>query len=176
MAPTSVPTDPAQPNAPIYSVVQLETVKEYNPVSYKAAWGVDPPWDATQNIKTWFDSTLDMSDPEAAVVYRVAKLVNGVPRLTSIALPVSVAAVVNIPPLPPQTVPGGPPINTAMPTNPITPVPVRALLPGESFYPNPFSIMVQRSDLEQAQQSAAGGFTQADRTLLQKIAGAVGVS
>ncbi len=120
--PVSRPTIPAQPNLLAYGVAELALFKSYTRDSYLAAFGVQAPaWDPSRVRKTWFDSTVDTSDPSNVAVYKVfAADANGVWGFRQMVMPAWEAATVNLPgavTYPPYTVAptqvtsGGSPVN-----------------------------------------------------------------
>jgi hypothetical protein len=73
--PISGPLVPAQPHQLAYGVSQLALFPTYTRESYLAAFGVQAPaWDPSRVRKTWFDSTVDTSDPANAAVYKIIAL------------------------------------------------------------------------------------------------------
>ena len=70
--PVSQPVVPAQPNQELYSVQDLALFKTYSRDSYRAAFGLEAPaYDPARLLKSWFDSTVDVSDPGNVAVYHV---------------------------------------------------------------------------------------------------------
>ncbi len=120
--PVSQPVVPPQPNLIAYGVQDLALFKTYTRDSYQAAFGVAaPPWNPARVRKTWFDSTVNASDPSNVAAYKIAAQdpVNGW-TLKQMVIPAQEAATVNLPGAivyPPYTVAttdatrGGSPIN-----------------------------------------------------------------
>lgn len=107
--PVSQPVVPPQPNTEFYSIQDLLLFKAYSRDSYRAAFGVEAaPYDPARVLKSWFDSTVDVSDPSNVAVYRVvAQDQNGNGTLRQIVMPAQEAATVNLPgavPYPPYVV------------------------------------------------------------------------
>lgn len=98
-AQVSKPVVPAQPDKLQYGVLDLSLFKTYTRDSYLAAFGVQAPaYDPSRRIKAWFDSTVDASDPEEAVVYKILSTdKNGAPSIKQIALTSKEASTVNLP-------------------------------------------------------------------------------
>jgi hypothetical protein len=70
--PFSRPIAPIQPNAEFYSIHELALFKTYTRESYRAAFGVEAPaYDPARPVKSWFDSTADMTHPDNVAVYRI---------------------------------------------------------------------------------------------------------
>ncbi|MBZ5632810.1 MAG: hypothetical protein LAO55_06725 [Acidobacteriia bacterium] len=99
IGPVSEPMVPAQPSAESYSVQDLALFKSYSRQSYRAAFGIEAPaYDPSRLRKSWFDSTVDVSDPSNVAVYRVASQdQNGNAILRQIVIPAQEAAMVNLP-------------------------------------------------------------------------------
>jgi hypothetical protein len=99
IGPVSEPVVPAQPSAESYSVQDLALFKSYSRQSYRAAFGLEAPaYDPSRLRKSWFDSTVDVSDPSNVAVYRVASQdQNGNAILRQIVIPAQEAATVNLP-------------------------------------------------------------------------------
>jgi hypothetical protein len=97
--PVSQPVVPAQPNTEFYNIQNLVLFKAYSRDSYRAAFGVQAPaYDPARVVKTWFDSTVDVSNPDNVAVYRiVAQGKDGAGMLQQMVLPAQEAATVNLP-------------------------------------------------------------------------------
>jgi hypothetical protein len=97
--PVSQPVVPAQPNQELYSVQELSLFKTYSRDSYRTAFGLEAPaYDPARLLKSWFDSTVDVSDPGNVAVYHiVAQTQNGNGILRQIVIPAHEAATVNLP-------------------------------------------------------------------------------
>ena len=97
--PVSQPVVPAQPGTEFYNIQDLVLFKTYSRDTYRAAFGMEAPaYDPARVIKTWFDSTVDVSHPGNLAVYRVVtqdQKGNGV--LQQMVLPAQEAATVNLP-------------------------------------------------------------------------------
>ncbi len=92
---TSIPKDPAQPDAITYQPRDLEIVKQYNRDSYVAEFGEQPPSaDPAFPAKYWFD-TSKATEGEGAVYYSRINPSTGTRELISI--PKAIARRVNIP-------------------------------------------------------------------------------
>jgi hypothetical protein len=98
-APHSLPVAPAQPKQDSYGFSELALFKTYTRDSFLAAFGVQAPdYDPSRLIKTWFDSTVDASDPSNVAVYKVfSRDAKGQWGLRQIVMPASEAATVNLP-------------------------------------------------------------------------------
>ena len=98
-SPVSQPVVTAQPNTEFYSIQDLQLFKAYSRDSYRAAFGVQAPaYDPARVLKSWFDSTVDVSDPGNVAVYRVvAQDPNGKGILRQTVMPAQEAATVNLP-------------------------------------------------------------------------------
>jgi hypothetical protein len=97
--PISQPAIPAQPLSLAYGIQDLALLKTYSRDSYLAAFGVQAPaWDPSRVRKTWFDSTVDASDPSNVAVYKViAPDSTGTWAVRQLVMPASEAAAVNLP-------------------------------------------------------------------------------
>ena len=97
--PVSLPVVPAQPNQELYSVQDLALFKTYSRDSYRTTFGLEAPaYDPARVLKSWFDSTVDVSDPGNVAVYRVvAQDQNGNGILRQMVMPAQEAATVNLP-------------------------------------------------------------------------------
>jgi hypothetical protein len=120
--PVSRPVVPAQPNSLAYGTSDLALFTTYTRASYLAAFGQQAPaWDPSRVRKSWFDSTVDTSDPSNVAVYKVISIDStGNWGVHQMLMPASEAASVNLPgavTYPPYSVPptqvtsGGSPIN-----------------------------------------------------------------
>lgn len=97
--PVSLPVVPAQPGTEFYSTQDLALFKSYSRESYRAAFGVDAaPYDPARLRKSWFDSSVDTSQPDNVAVYRiVAQDQSGNGILRQLVMPAMEAATVNLP-------------------------------------------------------------------------------
>jgi hypothetical protein len=96
--PTSRPTTPAQPGLDSYGFGELALFKSYTRDTYQADFGSQAPaYDANRVIKTWFDTTVDASDPDNVSTYKVFQEVNGQWLVKQLVLPSGEAAAVNLP-------------------------------------------------------------------------------
>jgi hypothetical protein len=95
----SPPVAAVQPNTEFYNIQDLALFKAYSRDSYRAAFGVEAAgYDPTRVLKSWFDSTVDVSDPGNVAVYRVvAQDQNGNGILRQMVMPAQEAATVNLP-------------------------------------------------------------------------------
>jgi hypothetical protein len=95
----SAPVIPAQPNMLAYGISELGLFASHTRDSYLATFGVQAPaWDPTRVRKTWFDTTVDASDPSNVAVYRIiARDASGNWGLKQMVMPASEAATVNLP-------------------------------------------------------------------------------
>jgi hypothetical protein len=95
----SPPVVPAQLNTEFYNILDLALFKAYSRDSYRAAFGVEAAaYDPTRVRKSWFDSTVDVSDPSNVAVYRVvAQDQNGNGILRQMVMPAQEAATINLP-------------------------------------------------------------------------------
>jgi hypothetical protein len=95
----SPPVVPAQLNTEFYNILDLALFKAYSRDSYLAAFGVEAAaYDPTRVRKSWFDSTVDVSDPSNVAVYRVvAQDQNGNGILRQMVMPAQEAATINLP-------------------------------------------------------------------------------
>jgi len=140
-APVSKPVSPAQPSSLAYGISQLALFNTYTRDSYLAAFGVQAPaWDPSRVRKTWFDSTVDISDPSNVAVYKIiAPDANGNWAERQMVIPASEAATVNLP--------------GAVTYPPYTVAPTQTTSGGSAVNPNYLSL---ESDA-QALMSALGG-------------------
>lgn len=99
IGPVSQPVVPPQPGTDFYSIQALALFKQYTRESYKAAFGVEAAaYDSTRVLKSWFDSTVDVSSPDNVAVYRVAgQDQNGTGIFRQVVMPAQEAATVNLP-------------------------------------------------------------------------------
>jgi hypothetical protein len=97
--PVSQPVVPAQPNTEFYNIQDLVLFKTYSRGSYRAAFGVEPAaYDPARVLKSWFDSTVDVSDPGNVAIYHVvAQDQSGKGILRQMVMPAQEAAMVNLP-------------------------------------------------------------------------------
>src|SRR5579871_6226117 len=97
--PVSVPVTPPQPNSLAYGYQQLALFTSYTRDSYLAAFGIQAPaWDPTRVKKTWFDSTVDTSQPTNVAVYNFAGPdSSGNDSIQQMIIPASEAGTVNLP-------------------------------------------------------------------------------
>ncbi len=73
MEPLSRPIVPPQPDQAQYGVGDLALFKVFSRGSFLHVFGAQAPaFDPQRKIKTWFDTSVDLSDPEALAVYKVA--------------------------------------------------------------------------------------------------------
>lgn len=97
--PASLPVIPPQPDLLAYGIQELGLFSTYSRDSYLAEFGVQAlAWDPTRVQKTWFDTSVDTSDPGNVAVYKVVAVdQNGVWALRQMVLPAQEAATVNLP-------------------------------------------------------------------------------
>jgi len=97
--PISTPVIPSQPNLPYYGVVDLAIFKIYTRDSYRAEFGVEAPsFNPSRVIKSWFDSTADVSQPDNVSVYNTAARGRDAQwGVHQILIPSAEAAAVNLP-------------------------------------------------------------------------------
>jgi len=97
--PRSEPAVPAQPKQDAYGFADLALFKTYTRESLRTAFGAEaPPFDPARQIKAWFDSTADISDPANVVVYKVAAPdAQGQWALRQVVMPAREAATLNLP-------------------------------------------------------------------------------
>jgi hypothetical protein len=96
--PVSQPVTPTQPDLECYGIQDLALFVSYTRDSYLAAFGVQAPaWDPSLATKTWFDTTVDTSNPANTATYNIVALSSsGVWGLTPLTMPASEAATVNL--------------------------------------------------------------------------------
>jgi hypothetical protein len=96
--PVSQPVSPAQPDQLAYSVESLQLFATYTRDSYLATFGVQAPaWDPARPTKTWFDSTVNTSNPTNVALYNVVTLDStGHWGFQQLVIPASEAAAVNL--------------------------------------------------------------------------------
>jgi hypothetical protein len=94
MNPTSLPKDPAQPDAISYPLSALAIVKRYTLDEYRAAFGDPPPPDPNLPYKDWFDTSAS-TQGEGAVLYCSGYSADGTP--TMMRVPAAQARVPNYP-------------------------------------------------------------------------------
>ena len=169
----SKPISPAQPNKAEYGTTELALFDLINTrEEFKEKFKEDPPkFNPAVRPKYWFDTTVDLSDPEGEVTYLIVRKVNSVPRLMRTTMPNWEAARVNIPDTPEQGAAG---IDSYIHTP--RDMPIRELLPNEALFQiSPFEFGIMRSDLKAAEDDQAESFTPKDRILLKAIAKTLGV-
>jgi hypothetical protein len=169
----SVPTIPDQPSREYYPLSALDLVKEYTRDSYSAAFGVTPPpFDTSRRVKNWFDTSVDMSDPEADVIYHIFRASPTNPELftyQATSMPAFEAAI-------PNFAPSGTVVDLGIQAalkRPAREVPVRALLASERLVNAFTGPMIQRTDMIPVNQVIS--WTQQDHDLLLAIADKLGV-
>jgi hypothetical protein len=99
MLPTSTPAAQPQPNQETFAIDALALFHTYTRDSYNAAFGVDAPaWDPARLSKSWFDSTVDTSQPSNLASYQmIGQDASGTWSILPYTMPASEAASVNIP-------------------------------------------------------------------------------
>ena len=97
--PTSSPAAQPQPNRETFAIDALALFHTYTRESYRATFGVDAPaWDPTRLAKSWFDSTVDTTQPASAAHYlMVGQDATGTWAVLPYSMPANEAAIVNIP-------------------------------------------------------------------------------
>lgn len=163
---------------PTYGITHLHLFPVYQTrEAYKQATGMEaPPYDQSKPIKSWFDPKA-AANPSRKIVYDqvIAYADNGAPLASAEGKPMfepllidrAVAATVNIPVK-------GREIPDQVPTGFEVPVPLRALEPDEELYFQ-FGGSVAVKNKKLFGQLETGGFTAADRALLQAIAEKIGI-
>ena len=99
IGPVSQPVVPAQPNTEFFSVQDLALFRSYSRDSYRAAFGVQvAAYDPARLRKSWFDSTVDVSNPNNVAIYYIPVMdQNGRGALQQMVMPAQEAATVNLP-------------------------------------------------------------------------------
>lgn len=99
MEPISRPVVPPQPDQSQFGIGELALLRSFSRESYRSVFGMQAPsYDSARRRKTWFDSSVDQSDPESLVVYKVvAQDRSGTWVLRQIGMPAREAATVNLP-------------------------------------------------------------------------------
>ncbi|MEO5924840.1 MAG: hypothetical protein ABIR70_13555 [Bryobacteraceae bacterium] len=97
--PRSEPVVPIQPKQDSYGFRELALFQTYTREGIRADYGVEiPAFDPTRVIKTWFDSTVDTSDPANIVIYKViAQDAKGQWSVRQMVMPAREAATLNLP-------------------------------------------------------------------------------
>src|SRR5947208_3404640 len=95
----SIPVVPPQPNLDAYGFQELGLFKNFTRDSYRSTFGVEAPaFDPSRVKKTWFDSTVDTSDPVNVAVYKIfGRDSSGNWAIRQIVIPAQEAASVNLP-------------------------------------------------------------------------------
>lgn len=163
---------------PTYGITHLYLFPVYQTrEAYQQATGMEaPPYDPTKPIKSWFDPKA-AENPSRKIVYdRVIALadngaplasLDGKPVLEPLLMDRPIAATVNIPVK-------GRDIPDQVPTGFEVPVPLRALDADEELYFQ-FGGSIAVKNKKLFGQLETGGFTAADRALLQAIAEKIGI-
>jgi len=96
--PQSIPLAPPQPDLQVYGVQELGLFDTYTRDTYQTAFEIQPAaWDPTRLTKTWFDSTVDTSNPANIVAYEVvASGPNNSWVIAPMSMPATEAATVNL--------------------------------------------------------------------------------
>ena len=97
--PVSQPVAPPQPDQEVYGIQELGLFSTYTRDSYRVSFGIEaPPWDPSRVTKTWFDSTVDTSNPANIATYQTIAL-NQTDQwaMGPLVLPAPEAATVNLP-------------------------------------------------------------------------------
>ena len=94
--PVSQPVIPPQPNQQYYGVSALALFQTFTRETYLSAFGIQAPsYDPTRVIKTWFDSTVDTSNPSNVALYNiVGQDQSGNWRVQQMVMPAQQAATV----------------------------------------------------------------------------------
>jgi len=93
--PVSIPVIPQEPNQEVYSIQDLALFQTFTRDTYLSTFGVQaPPWDPTRLTKTWFDSTVDLSNPSNIVVYKIFS--NASSSMIQMVIQAQEAATVNL--------------------------------------------------------------------------------
>jgi hypothetical protein len=97
--PVSQPVTPVQPNQEVYGIQELGLFSTYTRDSYRALFGIEAPaWDPSRVTKTWFDSTVDTSNPANIAIYQTITLNQSAQwTMSPLVLPAQEAAIVNLP-------------------------------------------------------------------------------
>ena len=97
--PHSEPVIPAQPKQDSYGFSELALFKTYTRETYRTAFGVEAaPYDPARLTKSWFDSTVDTSDPSNVVLYKaIFPDQKGQWGARQVVMPASEAATLNLP-------------------------------------------------------------------------------
>ena len=97
--PRSEPIAPAQPKQDSYGFRELALFKTHTRESIRTTYGVEvPAFDPSRVIKSWFDSTVDTSDPTNVVIYRIfAPDTKGQWGVRQLVMPATEAATLNLP-------------------------------------------------------------------------------
>jgi hypothetical protein len=97
--PVSQPVIPAEPDQLAYGVQALALFASHTRDSYLAAFGAQAPaWDPSRVTKTWFDTTVDLTNPANVALYKTIGLnASGKWDLVQMVLPSVEAALVNLP-------------------------------------------------------------------------------
>lgn len=118
----SQPVIPPQPDSLAYGIQDLGLFSSYTRDSYLAAFGIQAPaWNPAWPAKSWFDSTVDTSNPANVALYKViSRDGSGDWGYQQMVLPAQQAAAVNLPGAityppyavaPTQATRGGAPVN-----------------------------------------------------------------
>jgi hypothetical protein len=96
--PVSEPVTPPQPDLEVYGVQELALFSTYTRDTYQAAFGMQAPaWDPTRLTKTWFDSTVDTSNPANTATYQIVTTdQTNAWVVASMTVPAQEAATVNL--------------------------------------------------------------------------------
>ena len=174
------PSNPPQPNLPQYDVSCLYTVPVYSGADqYIKAFGAPPPPfvatrpdNSPRPVQTWQDPTWLGVAPATKVVYLTEQ--NG--QVVVLETTAGEACTVNLLPTGEGAITD--PATQAATKLPPVPPPIRPLFPNESFVAGGPSgaWQVQRSDLQNAVNVAAGQFLPADRTMMNSLATAAQVA
>lgn len=173
--PVSNPLAQPQPDKEVYGIRDLTLFSSYDSrAGFKQAFGVDPPDFTTGfRVKKWFDTTVDLSDPEADACYLIVKTgKDGTPTTSQSCMPAFEAARANIPDgfAISNPVPGSAMDQYAQArARPEREIPIRALLPNEVLRASPFGVEVIRVDKRLNAEQQAGKFMPEDRAVLQEV-------
>lgn len=170
----SKPVVPAQPEREFYGIQDIALLQWIDSrETYQRTFGAVPPeFNPAHRPKYWFDTSVDLTDPEADVCYQVPRLgKDGLPRIVQSCMPAWEAARVNIPGGAASTDPND------LRGRPAREIPVRALAPNEALvFETPFGMRVIRTDLRLERERKEGKFLPEDRALLLAIARKLGVA